>query len=191
MNQRQAVGVVGAAVVLAATAVAWWLAVGRPGPQLAEPQPAAEAGVAPGDGVATVLYFPDGRGRLGSETRELAPSAGPEERIAQVVEAVLAGPVTDDLFQPLESEVQLTDVHLAPDGVAFVDLGSATLAAPPVAGSRGEMQAVYSFVNSILSNVPAARAVVLLWNGQQRPTFAGHLDTTRPLTARRDWLASG
>ena len=60
---------------------------------------------------------------------------------------------------------------------------------PPVTGSRGELLVVYSFVNSILANVPEARGVVLMWNGSQRPTFAGHVDTTRPLPAERKWLA--
>ena len=63
------------------------------------------------------------------------------------------------------------------------------MAAPPVSGTRGELLVVYSFVNSILANVSEARGVVLLWNGNQRPTFAGHIDTTRPLPAERKWLA--
>jgi hypothetical protein len=43
------------------------------------------------------------------------------------------------------------------------------------------MVTVYSLVNSVALNVPAARRVALLWNGTQRQSFAGHLDTSRPL----------
>ena len=43
------------------------------------------------------------------------------------------------------------------------------------------MLSVYSIVNTVLLNIPEISAVVLLNNGQQRPTFAGHLDTSRPL----------
>ena len=71
----------------------------------------------------------------------------------------------------------------------YLDLAAAQLATPPVSGSRGELLVVYSFVNSLLANVPEARGVVLLWNGNQRPTFAGHIDTTRPLPAESKWLA--
>jgi hypothetical protein len=38
-------------------------------------------------------------------------------------------------------------------------------------------------VNTVLANAERARAVVLLWNGTQRPTFAGHVDTIRPLVS--------
>ena len=48
---------------------------------------------------------------------------------------------------------------------------------------------VYSLVNSILANEPRARRVMLLWNSQQRPTFAGHVDLTRPLTLHSGLIA--
>jgi hypothetical protein len=44
-----------------------------------------------------------------------------------------------------------------------------------------EMQTVYSLVNSIAGNVPQVTQVALLWNGSQRLSFSGHLDTSRPL----------
>ena len=58
-------------------------------------------------------------------------------------------------------------------------------ALPPVAGSQRELLAAYSLVNSVCGNVPRIRGVVLLWNSEQRTTFAGNLDTTRPLTPNR------
>ncbi len=84
----------------------------------------------------------------------------------------------------------MAGLYLSGDGVVYLDLAAAQLAAPPVSGSRGELLAVYSFVNSILDNVPEAWGVVLMWNGNQRPTFAGHIDTTRPLPVERKWLPS-
>jgi hypothetical protein len=44
-------------------------------------------------------------------------------------------------------------------------------------------------VNSLALNVPQVVRVVLLWNGTQRVTFSGHLDTSRPLVADRTLLA--
>ena len=70
--------------------------------------------------------------------------------------------------------------------VAYVDLRSPDHPDPPGGGSSEEIQRVYSLVNTIVLNVPQASAVVLLWNGVQRETFAGHLDLTRPLAADRE-----
>jgi hypothetical protein len=63
----------------------------------------------------------------------------------------------------------------------LVDLHAPGRDAPPAGGSREELVTVYSLVNSLALNVPAARRVVLLWNGSQRRSFAGHVDTSRPL----------
>ena len=46
-----------------------------------------------------------------------------------------------------------------------------------------ELLRVFGMVNTVLANDERARAVVLLWNGSQRQTFAGHVDTSRPLVA--------
>jgi hypothetical protein len=47
------------------------------------------------------------------------------------------------------------------------------------------MQRVYSVVDSLTANIPEVKQVVLLWNGVQRETFSGHLDTSRPLLPNR------
>ena len=57
-------------------------------------------------------------------------------------------------------------------------------------GSRQEMLAVYSVVNTVLASAPEITSVILLRNGQQRPTFAGHLDTSRPLLANQQLVAT-
>ena len=45
----------------------------------------------------------------------------------------------------------------------------------------GELLTLYSLVNSVVENVPGARSLVVLWNGRQPRSFAGHVDTSRPL----------
>ena len=50
-------------------------------------------------------------------------------------------------------------------------------------GLREELLAVYSLVNSLTANNLGIDRVVLMWNGEQRPTFAGHVDTSRALMA--------
>ena len=186
MSRRDAALVVGAAVVLAVVALVWWSA----GDRDAAPAPAGEEPAPIGGGETTnaELYFPNTAGWLGVESRELPAAASAEERARQVAGALLAGPTEPGHVAPLGDGVELASLHLA-DGVVYLDLAAAQLAYPPVSGSRGELLVVYSFVNSILANVPEARGVVMLWNGSQRPTFAGHVDTTRPLPLETKWLA--
>ena len=189
MSRRTAALVVGAAALLAVLAVVWWSTAGR----RAAPAPAGDEPVATGGGEMTTaeLYFPSTSGWLGAESHELPAAASAEERARQVAAALLAGPTEPGNVAPLGEGVALASLHLTAEGVVYVDLEAAQLASPPVSGSRGELLVVYSFVNSILANVPEASGVVLMWNGSQRPTFAGHVDTTRPLPAERKWLAQG
>ena len=187
MSRRTAALVVGAVAILAILAIVWRSTSGR----RATPTPAGEEPVVTGGGEVTTaeLYFPSTSGWLGAESRELPAAASAEERARQVAAALLTGPTAPGHVAPLGEGVELASLHLTGDGVVYVDLAAAQLASPPVTGSRGELLVVYSFVNSILANVPEARGVVLMWNGSQRPTFAGHVDTTRPLPAERKWLA--
>jgi len=135
------------------------------------------------------LYFPTDGGRLRAERRELEVAEAPKDRIRKVVEALLGGPKGDGLYALFPEGVTLGGLQLGADGTAYVDLRWAEKEEPPASGSSEEMQRVYSLVNSIVFNVPQARRVVLLWNGAQTLTFAGHLDTSRPLLPERSLLA--
>ena len=132
--------------------------------------------------------------------------AGPEE--AEAADPVPAPADADEDGEPpeageellpaLPAGVRLLAVELI-DGVAYVDLttvdaGSGTGAVRavgrsalvlerPAMGLTEELLAVYSLVNSLTANNLGVDRVVLMWNGEQRPTFAGHVDTTRPLMA--------
>jgi germination protein M len=131
------------------------------------------------------LYFPAGDA-LKPERRELAVTRQPRDQVRKVVEALLAGPTAPGLVRPYPKEVTLGSVLLGDDGVAYVDLQWANHDDPPAAGSDAEMQMVYSIVDSIALNIPQAQQVVLLWNGAQRQTFSGHLDTSQPLVPLPD-----
>lgn len=132
--------------------------------------------------------------------------AGPDEAEAAAATPVSAdadddgeSPETgEELLPALPAGVRLLAVELI-DGVAYVDLttvevGSRARAARaadrpavflerPAMGLTEELLAVYSLVNSLTANNLGIDRVVLMWNGEQRPTFAGHVDTTRPLMA--------
>lgn len=182
-------------------AAAWWVGFlalgglvacggGDSTPQTAEEQAPGQKPVE----TATVpvdLCFPGQDRRLHVERSEIASSEEAEARIRAVLELLLAGPSNPALRAPLPADVTLGAVYLAPEGRVVVDLSRADGARPPAAGSSEEVLIVYSLVNSVLLNTPEASSVVLLWNTQQRATFAGHLDTSRPLTANLSLVAQG
>ncbi len=189
MSRQAAAILFGTAFVFAAAALGLWFA-GRRAPAVGEGA-AAEA-AAPGlpeERSTLQLYFPGRRGKLYPAERPWPAAGESEELLREIVGALLTAPVEPPLHPPFPAGVELGDVFISPDGVAYVDLSSSELAAPPSAGSLAEMLAVYSVVNTVLLNLPEVRGVVLLWNGQQQISFSGHLDTSRPLKARRDLVA--
>lgn len=143
--------------------------------------------------LALDLYFPGPGGLLVAQPREIAVPDEPEPQIRAVVEALLAGPGegegAEPVFPAAAGEIVVAAVYLSPDGEAVLDLRPAEGDWEPVAGSHQELLMVYSLVNTVSLNVPAARRVALLWNGLQRPTFAGHIDTTRALAPAPDMVA--
>ncbi len=170
-----------AAALLAAAAAA--CGGGAQGP--AEDGPAGGAPAAAGGRSFSVdLYFPGADGRLHPERRTLPSPDGTEPQVRAVLEALLAGPEAAALlpvFPEGYGPVEVGTVLLGRDGVLIVDLRTPDAAPPPASGSRQEIVTVYSLVNSVALNVTAARRVALLWNGRQRESFSGHLDTAHPL----------
>lgn len=145
--------------------------------------PAAPGSIAPASEITLPvdLYFPGNDCLLHAERRELKATAEVREQVRRIVDTLLAGPESPALFRPLPEGVTLAAVYLSADGVAYLDLRSQEQALPLSDGSCGEMQAVFSLVDTVALNIPEARQVVLLWNGVQPQSFSGHLDTTRPL----------
>ena len=188
MNRRQALLFVGAAVLVGFVVGILWLRR-APAPSAAETGSATSTeALASVDGSVT-LYFPGADGRLHPEVRALDTDAAGPELARRIVIGLLAGPDTPELFAPLPSTTQIAAVVLGADGVLYLDLASSEHPTPPASGSQRELLAAYSLVNSICTNVPRIRGVALLWNGEQRTTFAGNLDTTRPLTPNRRLVA--
>ncbi len=189
MSRQAAAILIGTVFVFAAAALGLWFA-GRRGPTASEGAVVEETAPGAVEARSTVqLYFPGLRGKLYAAERPWPGDAEPEQVLREIVAALLTTAVEPPLHPPFPEGVALSDVFLSPDGVAYVDLSSSELALPPAAGSLGEMLAVYSVVNTVQLNLPEVRGVVLLWNGQQQVSFSGHLDTSRPLKARRDLVA--
>ncbi len=135
------------------------------------------------------LYFPGEGDLLFPESQELPTSLDPADRVSTLVTSLLAGPRTEHLSAPLPAEIQIRKVYWIDGRIAYLDLESPDGTPPPVSGSTREMLTVYSLVNTVLLNVPEIEGLVLLWNGRQLRTFAGHVDTMRPLSAKLDLIA--
>ena len=211
MSRHAAGWVLAAALLLVIGGLAWWWQAGRGGGRAARRGADEGAAGAATERHAFDLYFPASGGGLRSERRELQVSEAPKDRIRKVLEALLSGPAAAPaaaprpsstgaaaaapgespagLVRPFPPEVKLGSVELSADGTAFVDLRWPDREDPPESGSTEEIQRVYSLVDSLALNVPQVNRVVLLWNGTQRITFSGHLDTSRPLLPDRTLLA--
>ena len=143
-----------------------------------------------GGGVPWVpVYFPNDRGMLSAEERDLPAWATPEDGARLLIEAVLAGPRSEDLGPAMPDGTTLGVTRLSDAALLYVDLVSTEHSRPPLSGSRMEMASVYSLVDTVLLNIPEIEAVVLLWNGKQLPTFGGHIDTSLPLKADADLVS--
>jgi hypothetical protein len=125
------------------------------------------------------LYFesPGSEGLL-SEERTILFSDDLARQIRTLVEELVRGPETD--LQPtLPAETRVLEVFVTPGGVAYVNLSVEASALP--GGSRSELHAVYSVVNSVVANFPAVRRVQILVEDRMVDSLGGHVDLTHPL----------
>lgn len=193
MNRPLAIGLIAGSALLIVALLLWW-SLDRDD-QAATPPPTETSSVAlppePDEGLVRVeLYFPGKGGRLYREPRDIPAAEDLAERVRILAQAVLTGPETTGLGLPLPSGTTLSGVDIGESGVVYIDLAGEAGQPPPPSGSRQEMLMVYSLVDSVALNLEEVEQVVLLWNGTQPSTFAGHLDTTRPLVPDTSLLAS-
>lgn len=182
MSRRHALIAAAALLVsVAAIILGWRIGQGRGGPVETARMESSELTAIEGQTTTVELFFPGPGGRLFAEEREIPPQDDLLAKVRLILDELLAGPDSEDLFPALPPEVTVDWLHLNPAGIFYVDLKFSGEVPFPAWGSRQEMLAVYSIVNTILTSAPEISSVVLLRNGQQRPTFAGHLDTSRPL----------
>jgi hypothetical protein len=189
MSRRAALLLIGGLVLLAVLSLVWRACSGGSTDEIVvEGGIESDAPAGPDSTRSALLYFPGAGSKLHGEERELPELEEIEGRVRSLVTGVIEGPRSDNLMPAFPPELEIGKILLADDGLVYVDLLSAA-AAPPASGSADEMLSVYSLVNTVMLDLAEIEGVVLLWNGQQRPTFAGHLDTSRPLRPKRDLMA--
>lgn len=185
MNLKLVLAILGGAIAVAALVVVLLLPGDGPAPsEPGTPEPEETERRT----VTFELYFPGPGGLLHAEERELAVPESPRGRARALVLALLGGPEAPDLARPFPPQVGLLELYLV-NGTAYVDLGAPELEHPPSGGSLAERTMVFSVVNTLAFNLPEVDRVVLLWNGVQRESFSGHLDTSVPLEPAGELLA--
>ena len=129
--------------------------------------------------IRVTLYLVSQSGKtLALEDREIALADSVQEQAKQVVRELLAGS-RRGLASPLPRGVELRELFITPQGLAFVDF-SQELISNHVGGTSAEELTVYSLSNTLIANFPAVKSVRFLVEGREVPTLAGHLDLTIP-----------
>lgn len=185
MNRDLARWIVGFSLVLLGVVALGYVACRDTTPELPMVGEDEVVTVEEGEGWQVTLYLPGGS-RLNPVAAEVpveppGPSGVSREAGRALVATLLETRVEGSL-PAVPGEVSSETFDLTREGVAYVGLGGA----PPALGTRGELLSVYSLVNTVAMNVTGVKSVVLLWNGQQRETFAGQIDTTRSLRPREN-----
>ncbi|HVS16511.1 MAG TPA: GerMN domain-containing protein [Thermoanaerobaculia bacterium] len=194
MSRAAAVGLIVAALVVSVVAVLLL----RPDPGGA---PAGAAGdelppIEPGQGVVVTLYFPGGDRLLHPVQLELPRQRSTEAQARLLLQALLAGPEAagadpaTGLVAPLPEGVAVRHVFRPQPDVLLVDLQPPEDPEATAMGSREELLAVFSLVDTLALNLDGIERVGLLVGGVQQPTFAGHVDTGQLLLPDRRLVAA-
>ena len=182
---RRAAAVVLALAALVAVLGGLWLARSRAAP--AAPGTASDelspptAASPPREPRQVTLWLPTTGGRLGPLAVEVESAPELASRLAALLAALLAAPSAGELAAVFPAPVRAAALVVGADGTLYLDLRAEDGGPPPGAGSTLETQRIYSIVHTVLRNEPRIERVVLLWNGVQRESLAGHVDTGRPL----------
>jgi hypothetical protein len=126
--------------------------------------------------VETKIYWAAGEDRVAPTTVALALSSEPTVRGKQVLQALIANPTTVEQ-RTIPGDTALLGFYILPDGTAIADF-STPLSAETPSGIESEQVVVDSISRTLESNVPTARRLKILINGQEVDTLAGHVDLT-------------
>lgn len=96
----------------------------------------------------------------------------------QIVNEVIKGDPEKGL-RVLPEAAKLRQIYVLEEGTAVVDL-SHEASEQLVGGITSELSALYSISRSLVENIDQVKRVRFLVEGEQRPTFAGHVSIREP-----------
>ncbi|HEX6178996.1 MAG TPA: GerMN domain-containing protein [Thermoanaerobaculia bacterium] len=125
------------------------------------------------------LFFEAPDMLLAGERREVALPENPAAAASVVIRELLKGSANAAVPRLFPEDTQLRAAYLLPEGTVVVDLGGPTLTDGWNTGTHQELMAIYSLVETLTTNFPAARRVRILLNGTPSETMGGHVSLGR------------
>ena len=128
------------------------------------------------------LFFPGTNNDVLLRTRNSTIFSSTEvaNRARQVVDLLIDGAGDPGLFGDLPSGTRVNELFTSDNGIAYVDFNSAISLNHP-GGILPEQSTIYSIVNSLVYNLPEIHAVMILIDGVEKETLAGHCLLLLPL----------
>ena len=135
------------------------------------------------------LFFEGPEMLLVRETRNVGLPENPAGALSLVARELLKGSANAGVPHIFPRDTVVRAAFLLPDGTAFIDLGGPTLSQGWGTGSHEELMAVYSVVQTVTTNFPEAKRVRILVNDEPAETLAGHVNLSRALLPRAEFVA--
>lgn len=135
------------------------------------------------------LYFASNNSTLlKAEDRFVPYHDNLHDQAFEVMKELVKGP-SGDLIPTIPEGTEARDLFITKDGIAYADF-SAALSANHNGGSLGEMNTVFSIVDTLTLNFPEIKRVQILIEDQAVDTLNGHLDLSRPLRQDLSFVAA-
>lgn len=125
------------------------------------------------------VYFSDEDGILLKAEKHKIEKGDSAFEAQKALESLMGGPENIALGNTIPQGTRLLGFKLE-GTTAVVDLSPEVVQNHP-GGSSGELQTVYSIVNTLTLNFPGIKDVQILVGGKKQSTIAGHIDITLPL----------
>lgn len=137
---------------------------------------------------AVVLVFPEwGASGYVTEERQIPSRNRPGEDLFGLMKVLCAGPNISGAISALPAGTRSLAAFYNPDDQSVVlDFSQELVTAHP-GGSAAEVATLTSILRTVALNFPQSRSCVILVEGAQVETLAGHLDLLRRFDPRR-WL---
>ena len=128
------------------------------------------------------LYYPS-EGVLGSWSAAVQRYSDTQAQAREALSALFADQRT--LSAPVLRDLKVKGLYLDAAGTAYLDLTPGPQK-DEHASAGDELLAIYAMVNTVLINFDEIKQVVVLLDGREAQTLAGHLDLSRKFTKRMD-----
>lgn len=147
----------------------------------------AEVGAVAGDR-AVVLVFPEwDAGGYVTEERQIPSRDRPGEDLFGLMQVLCEGPRISGAISAMPKGTRALAAFVNPDDQSVVLDFSQELVTGHPGGSAAEAATLTSILRTVALNFPNTRSCVILIEGAQVETLAGHLDMVRGFDPRR-WL---